>query len=212
VTTLPRDPLTDTHRLLIDGSNLLHALSRRRPTSSGSAGQTVPDGPKTMPAAALIGRIRGIIPPSIGIELIFDGMPDRGMRGERVAAGLIVRHSGRRTADELLLSLVDEARGVAGAEAAAGLLVVSDDRALRNALHLRGARTAGCTWLLGRLDRPKLAAPSVGNRRPPKPSGAGSSAHGSDDEDRVGWTPGRGATRKRGNPHRGKPSSGTMRS
>ena len=88
------------------------------------------------------------------------------MRGERVAAGLIVRHSGRRTADEVLLSLVDETRAVAGAAATGALLVVSDDHALRASLRAKGARTAGSAWLLGRLERPKLSAPSVGNRRP----------------------------------------------
>jgi hypothetical protein len=207
--------LFETDRLLVDGTNLLHALSRRRPAPNE----------EVMPPAALIGRLRGIIPAPIGIELIFDGMPDRGMRGERVAAGLIVRYAGRRSADELLLSLVDETRAAAGADAAAGLLVVSDDRALRNALHLRGARTAGCSWLLGRLERPKLAAPSVGNRRAAKPSTSASTSgsatasaattagHGAEPDDegpRSGWKPGRGATKKRGNPRRGRSSSGRM--
>ena len=103
MTTLPRDPLTGTDRLLIDGTNLLHALSRK---------------PGAAPQAALIGRLRAIVPASIGIELVFDGVPDPGMRGERVASGLIVRHAGRRSADEVLLSLVDETRAVAGAAAA----------------------------------------------------------------------------------------------
>jgi len=143
VTTLPRDPLTGTDRLLIDGTNLLHALSRK---------------PGAAPQAALIGRLRAIVPAAIGIELVFDGAPDRGMRGERVAAGLIVRHSGRRTADEVLLSLVDETRAVAGAAATGALLVVSDDHALRASLRAKGARTAGSAWLLGRLERPKLSA------------------------------------------------------
>ena len=87
------------------------------------------------------------------------------MRGERIAAGLTVRHAGRRTADEVLLSLVDETRAVAGAAATGALLVVSDDHALRASLRREGARTAGSAWLLGRLERPKLSAPSVGNRR-----------------------------------------------
>lgn len=192
MTTLPRDPLTGTDRLLIDGTNLLHALSKR----AGPA-----------PPAALIGRLRAMVPASIGIELVFDGMPERGMRGERVAGGLIVRHAGRRTADELLLSLVDEARAAVGLEGTAGLLVVSDDHALRASLRSKGARTAGAAWLLGRLDRSKLSAPSVGNRRPPPPT---TPANAPDEPDRPGWKPGRGATRKRGNPRRGHPPSGSM--
>lgn len=193
MTTLPRDPLTGTDRLLIDGTNLLHALSRK---------------PGAAPQAALIGRLRAIVPASIGIELVFDGAPDRGMRGERVASGLIVRHAGRRSADEVLLSLVDETRAVAGAAATGALLVVSDDHALRASLRAKGARTAGSAWLLGRLERPKLSAPSVGNRRPPPVSRP--TEERDPDVERPGWNPGRGATTKRGNPRRRRPSSGSM--
>ena len=192
MTTLPRDPLTGTDRLLIDGTNLLHALSRK---------------PGAAPQAALIGRLRAIVPAAIGIELVFDGAPDPGMRGERVASGLIVRHAGRRSADEVLLSLVDETRAVAGATATGALLVVSDDHALRASLRAKGARTAGSAWLLGRLERPKLSAPSVGNRRP-------AAARPTEERDpaieQPRWKPGRGATTKRGNPRRGRPSSGSM--
>jgi hypothetical protein len=178
--------------LLIDGTNLLHAMSRK----AGAA-----------PQAALIGRLRAIVPASIGIELVFDGAPDSGMRGERIAAGLIVRHAGRRSADELLLSLVDETRATAGSAAAGALLVVSDDHALRASLRAKGARTAGSAWLLGRLDRPKLSAPSVGNRRPARGGPNGEGAPGGDG---PRWKPGRGATTKKGNPRRGRPSSGSM--
>jgi hypothetical protein len=208
VTSLPKDPLTGTDRLLVDGTNLLHAVSNR---------------PGAAPQATLIGRLRAMVPASIGIELIFDGMPERGMRGERVAAGLIVRHAGRRSADELLLSLVDEARAAVGAAGLSGILVVSDDHALRAQLRTKGARTAGAAWLLGRLDRPKLSAPSVGNRRPPSSGGGGGRGGGpsgggqpgrddptGDDDAKPGWRPGRGATTKRGNPRRGRPSSGSM--
>ena len=192
MTTLPRDPLSGTDRLLIDGTNLLHVLSRK---------------PGAAPQAALIGRLRAIVPASIGIELVFDGAPDRGMRGERVASGLIVRHAGRRSADEVLISLVEETRSTAGLAAAAALLIVSDDHALRSALRAKGARTAGSAWLLGRLDRPKLSSPSVGNRRSARGGPAGADTG---DQDRPGWKPGRGATAKKGNPRRGRPSSGSM--
>lgn len=191
MTSLPPDPLSGTDRLLIDGTNLLHAMTKR----SGAA-----------PQAALIGRLRAMVPAAIGIELVFDGRPDAGMRGERVAAGLIVRHAGRQTADELLLSLVDEARAAVGPSGTAALLVVSDDHGLRAALRAKGARTAGSAWLLGRLARPRLSAPSVGNRRPP----AGAPSREDDGPERRAWKPGRGATAKRGNPRRGRPSSGSM--
>jgi hypothetical protein len=193
--TRPRDPLVATDRLLVDGSNLLHALAR----GAGQAG---------LPQAALIGRLRAAIPAGIGVELVFDGAAESGMRGERIASGLTVRHSGRRSADDVLLSLVDQTGAAAGAQGIAGLLVVTDDRALRDALHAKGARTAGTAWLLGRLERPGLAAPSVGNRRSP----AAAQHSSSDDPDREPWKPGRGATTKRGNPRRRRPSSGSMRS
>lgn len=186
-----RDPLAATDRLIIDGSNLLPALA---------------GGGDRVPPAALIGRLRAAIPASVGIELVFDGAPEPGLRGERIAAGLIVRHSGRRSADDLILGLVDQARAVAGMGGVAGLLVVTDDRELRTSVQAIGARTAGANWLLGRLDRARLSAPSVGNRRAPTTPTPASD----DDHDRVPWKPGRGATRKRGNPRRRRPSSGSM--
>jgi hypothetical protein len=156
----------------------------------------------------VIGRLRAAIPAPIGVELVFDGAPEAGLRGERIASGLIVRHAGRRSADDVLLGLVDQAREAAGASGASGLLVVTDDHALRVALQPKGARTAGTGWLLARLDRPRLASPSLGNRRPPTIPGA---ARDDDrDDDRPPSKPGRRATVKRGNPRRGRPSSGSM--
>jgi hypothetical protein len=176
------DPLAGTDRLLIDGSNLLHALRR--------------DGAGA-PPAALIGRLRGVVPATVAIELVLDGQPEPGMYGARVASGLVVRHGGRRTGDDVLLRLVDEARE--GHAALDNILVVTDDRQLRVALGARGVRTAGTRWLLGRLERGRLSAPSTGNPRGPAP--ARDAARGPDD-DRPGWRPGRGATTKHGNPKR----------
>ena len=181
-----RDPLAHTDRLIVDGSNLLPALARR-----GGA----------VPAAALIGRLRAAIPPTTAVELVFDGAPDPGLRGERIASGVVVRHSGRRTADDVIADTV-ESIGRATAER---LLIVTDDRELGGAVRARGAKTAGTAWLIGRLDRPRLASPSIGNRRPPPTPPATA-----DDPDRDPWQPGRGATTKRGNPRRRRRSSGSM--
>lgn len=198
--TTPRDPLLGTDRLLVDGTNLLHAIARR---------------PGAAPSAALIGRLRAAIPAGVGIELVLDGPPDRGMRGQRVASGLLIRHSGRRSADALLVDLVDDTRQAAGPSGAFGLLVVTDDHELRTRVRAGGARATGTAWLIGRLERPRLASPSIGNRRPPKPAAATATAptggaRDDDDGHRPGWTPGRGATSKRGNPHRARRSSGRM--
>jgi len=191
MTTLPKDPLAATDRLLIDGSNLLHALTRG--SGAGAA-----------PPAAVIGRLRGVAPASVQIDLVFDGPAERSLRGERIAPGLVVRYSGPRTGDEVILTLVDEISMVGGAEGTAAVLVVTDDRELRHRLKTRGARTAGCTWLIGRLERPsRKGSAMVGNARPPHQRLAASATPKDGDEpDRPGWQTGRGATTKKGNPRR----------
>src|SRR3954453_19721536 len=140
------DPMTGTTRLLVDGTNLLHQLS---------------SGPERQPPAALIGRLRAAIPPEVSIELVFDGPAERGLRGERIAHGVSVRYGGRHSADTVLVTLVEDA----GTQAADAILGVAGDGGLRHAVQRRGARTAGTTWLLRRLDRPRLSSPSAGNRR-----------------------------------------------
>ncbi|HVL52867.1 MAG TPA: hypothetical protein VM344_01245 [Vitreimonas sp.] len=189
------DPLAATDRLLVDGSNLLHAMRRH---DRGTLGDEAPP-----PAAALIGRLRAAIPPNIGIELVLDGPSDRGMHNQRIASGLIVRYSGRRSADDVLLALVDDVGRSAGPgirerrAVVDNLLVVTDDRDLRLALQNRGVRSAGSRWLIGRLDRRVSSSPTTGNRRPPaRPP------EQTDEDERAGWRPGRGATTKRGNPKR----------
>jgi hypothetical protein len=192
-----RNPLAATQRLLVDGTNLLYSLSR----NGGAA-----------PPAALIGRLRAVVPANVAIELIFDGPPERGLRGERIAAGTSVRYGGARTADAVILALIDDVRLVDGADGTAGLLVVTDDRDLRHGARMRGARTARAAWLLGRLGAGRLSSPSIGNPRPPRPVANASAGDEDEDEsERVGWRPGRGATTKRGNPRRSPKTGGTGR-
>jgi hypothetical protein len=204
-----RDPLAATQRLLVDGTNLLFSLSR---TSAAA------------PAAALIGRMRAITPAHVTIELIFDGPPERGLRNERIAAGTVVRYGGARSADAVILTIIEDVRMLDGADGTASLLIVTDDRDLKYEARMRGARTAGSAWLLGRLGSGRLASPSIGNPRPPRQPGgraggggggpatsaAGTDGEG-DDAERVGWRPGRGATTKRGNPKRSPKAGGTGR-
>jgi YacP-like NYN domain len=197
VTSPTRDPLANTTKLLIDGTNLLHALTH---------------GPgDRRPPAAVIGRLRAAIPAAAAITLVFDGPPEPGVRGERIAGGVAVRYSGRRSADEVLLQLVNDAATWSEADGpgAASVLVVTDDRDLRSAIHRRGGRSAGTHWLIGRLDRPRLAAPSVGNARPPRPPRVAQDLRTETDVDDAAprWSPGRGATTKRGNPKRASKGS-----
>jgi hypothetical protein len=185
-----RDPLLGVTQLLVDGTNLLHAMSR---------------GPDPKPAAALIGRLRGAIPPTATITLVFDGPPERGIRGERIAGGLTVQYSGRYSADTILVTLVEDAAMTSdSATATDSILVVTDDRDLKFALRKRGARTTGSAWLIGRLDRPGLSSPGVGNRRPPAPPRVAQQKPGEEtqEDQEVRWSPGRGATTKHGNPKR----------
>jgi hypothetical protein len=213
-----RDPLIGVERLLLDGNNLLHAIST---------------GPAAAPQATLIGRLRAVIPAGIRIEIVFDGPPDKGLHGTRLAHGLTVRHAGRLTADAMLLRLVMEATGGIASSPTPALLVVTDDGRLAQDLRTRGAATLGTSWIVRRLARPRLAAPSVGRPRPPASAdrasggagigggprsgrGQGGTAGVGDiggdpgrpeardaEAARTGWRPGRGATTKRGNPRRG---------
>lgn len=188
-----RDPLEGVDRLLVDGTNLLHALRR----GGASGGQRPPGGSGPPPAAAVVGRLRAAIPAGVGIEIVLDGPPDPGSGNVRVASGVIVRYAGRASADALLVRLVAEAAPGSIAEAS-NLLVVTDDNGLAAELRRRGARTARTAWLIRRLERVTAASPTVARpRRPPVPP--------PDDEDGVEtrrWAPGRGATTKRGNPRR----------
>ena len=185
-----RNPLEGVTQLLVDGTNLLHAMTR---------------GPDRQPPAALIGRLRGAIPPETRITIVFDGPPERSIRGERIAGGLTVQYGGRYSADTILVTLVEDA-AMASSESNAtdSILVVTDDRDLKFALRKRGARTTGSAWLIGRLDRPRLASPSAGNSRPPAPPRIPQPQPGEETEEMTEprWNPGRGATTKRGNPRR----------
>ena len=79
---------------------------------------------------------------------MFDGPPDRGLRGERIASGVSVRHSGRRSGDDVIVGLVDHAAMTSGTRGVQGVLVVTDDRHLATTVRDLGARTAGTSWLL----------------------------------------------------------------
>ncbi|MHB8891907.1 MAG: hypothetical protein ACYC65_07655 [Candidatus Limnocylindrales bacterium] len=185
----PSSPFDGIDRLVVDGTNMLYRMG------SGTAA----------PPAAIIGRLRAAIPPGITIDLLFDGI-GHGVKG-RVAQHMFVRYSGRHTADEAILDLTAAAGEAAGGspEAYERMLVVTNDRDLRERLESRGVRTRPTQWLLNRLDLPRLASPAPGNRRPTIGTGhtvAASNPFAPDESDRKGWKPGRGATTKTGPPHK----------
>ena len=134
------DPLAGVERVFIDGSNLLHALARGRP------------GGETGPAGAVIGRIRAAFPDGVILDLVFDGPAWGGIKG-RLATGLRVAYSGRMSADHVIIEGVAAQLTADGPGATWGILVVTDDRGLRDLVRSKGARTAGTAWLAGRMGR-----------------------------------------------------------
>jgi hypothetical protein len=217
-----RRVLDGIERLVVDGTNVLHALRRS---------------PSPLPAAALIGRLRSIVPPGVSVILVLDGSPEQGLVSRHVASGVEIRYAGRFTADEIIARLVEHEF----AASSEGTLVVTDDIGLANIVRRTGARTTRNGWLLDRLDRQRLSAPSAGRPSTPPPgpppargtgtspagrnagrsfsgrppassptsAGAGSGAGAAAEADAEGprWSPGRGATRKIGNGRR-RPSTG----
>ena len=199
----PRRPLEGIDRIIIDGTNVLHALERQA------------DPP---PAATLIGRLRSVIPAELKIVLVLDGPPSPGLATRRLASGLELRHAGRRTADMVILDLVTgkiaPTRG--NDSPTPPTLVVSDDRELTYRARQLGATTIGSSWLIERLSGSRLASPGAGRPLPPPSApGAGSGGpggfegsegstaeapgHSGTATEREPWTPGRGATHKTGN-------------
>ncbi len=209
-----RDPLLGIERLVVDGTNVVHALG----------------GGQEAATTSLVGRLRSVVPAPIAIDLVFDGPPAPGL-GRRIGPGLTVHHAADRPADDLIVGLVAAAvdrasrvgsrplradrsspRAASGSRSTPAVLVVTDDADLRRRVRLRGAVTAPASWLVARLARPRPVAPAAGNRRAPTPlrSGTESRAGGAtpdgarppEEAERPPWRPGRGATTKRGNPRR----------
>jgi predicted RNA-binding protein with PIN domain len=169
--------LEGVDRLIVDGTNVLHALRRTA---------------DPLPAAALIGRLRAIVPPGVAVVLVLDGSPEHGLVSRHIAAGVEIRYSGRTTADELIIRLAERDF----AAESTGLLVVTDDNALASVVRRVGGRTVRNNWLLGLLTRQRIAAPSIGRPMTPPP-----------DANRPAWTPGSRAS-LRGTPARGSGGSG----
>ena len=119
------------------------------------------------PPAAVIGRLRAAVPGTVTIDLVFDGM-GHGVFG-RVAQGMTVRYSGKRSADDVILDLASEAAMEAGADRRPShVLAVTNDRELREPARGEGrpdGAAAVADWDASTCRRSPPAAP--GNRRPP---------------------------------------------
>lgn len=204
------DPMAGVERVFIDGSNLLFALGR------GPARENRPamGGAPPLPPGAIIGRLRAAFPPAVSVELVFDGRALGGVNG-RLATGLRVSYSGGETADRLIDEGVLAQLNADGPAGTWGILVVTDDRGLRNLVVSKGARVAGTAWLARRIgqsfdDAPSRGGPSGGQRggqgsRGGSGSGGGASSRG----DRSSGSPGQGRATRRTGPSIPGPKAGT---
>lgn len=201
----PADRFAGVELLLVDGNNLLHRLA---------------GGPEPTAVRLLLARLRAVVPASSSAIVMLDGAPDPGapMR-RRIDAHLEVRHSGGRLdADDRLVAIVADWP----LTNRAAITVVTDDRALADRIRRLGGRPRRLEWLTMVLERPTaggpghapgrgFGGPAAGRRAareigPDRPAEEAAEDSGDDVEAaaRPPWTPGRGATRKRGNPHRAR--------
>ena len=167
--------------LLIDGNNLLH----RR---AGSAD----------PAAlrGLLPRLAAAIPEDVATTVMLDGHSAPGSgRTQRVRRGFEIRHAGSRSADDALFDIVR----ATSPGSRAMTTVVTDDRPLSDRVRHLGAHTQRLAWLEQALGTGASGGVGIGGGRRPRDV---TTPQETPDDERVPWHPGRGATRKRGNPRR----------
>ncbi len=181
------DPLASAGRLIVDGRNVLGAMRR--------AGGDVPP-------QALIGRLATVVGAQTRIVVVFDGRRDAGAIVPQRSPRLLVRWSGAESADDLIVRIA--------ADGPDDTVVVTDDIELGTRVRALGAASFRSRALLERFAMQRQTAPGVGQGRPPAGSptagGRGPAGKGDDEPDRAAWKPGRGATRKTGNPKRGRPA------
>jgi len=138
-------------RILIDGRNVQYALARAGSTPAAGGGSTrAAGGGAPLPTVALIARLRAAFAPPTEVELILDGHAGGGPSG-RLAPGFSVSYSRHATADEVIGDRVAEALLALGPAGAWSVIVVSDDREVRDNARRNGARVEGTAWLAARL-------------------------------------------------------------
>jgi len=158
-----RNPAGGVRLVVVDGRNVQFAL--RRATSGD------------LPDTALIARLRAAL---AGLEtrLILDGHPAGSPQG-RIAPGFAVEFGRHRDADSVIGDIVVEGARELGPAGVDSILVVTDDRAVREHSRRQGARVAATSWLVARVERidrglgtgPGQAKPgaSIGHAGPPRP-------------------------------------------
>jgi hypothetical protein len=185
----PDPRLDELDLLLIDGDNLLHGVRGSRDEGG---------------VAWLLPRLRDWRPPHLEIVVGLDGHAAPGAaRRQRVTRGVVFAHSGSGSADDLLIELL-RAQPYAGRSRTA---VVTQDRGLQDRARRAGGTTRSVAWLMQQL----AGRTGSGARGQGQPMGIGQGKppprrHFEPPdptvEERAAWSPGRGATRKKGNPRR----------
>jgi hypothetical protein len=165
------DPLAGISRVVVDGSN------QRGPSS------------EPLPEEELARSLRRLFAASIEVIVVFDTDPPHGGSTVRSVGGVTVVHARAGGGDDAIVRRVADAPTVS--------LVVTDDAELRERVEEQGARAVRNQWLRERHGRGRASAASIGRRviRPPREGLAGAEP---DADDRPRWSPGRGATAKRG--------------
>ena len=184
--------LEEIDLLLIDGDNLLHDVRGSRDEGG---------------VAWLLPRLSGWRPQHLRIIVGLDGHPPPGEASrKRVTRGIDFHHSRSRSADDMLIDLL-RAQPYAGRSRTA---VVTRDRGLQARANRAGGITRSVDWLMQQVvgsqsrgggQSGKTTKPvGIGQGKPPKKRHF--DAPDPDEEARQSWQPGRGATKKTGNPKR----------
>ncbi len=152
------------------------------------------------------------MPVGMRVSIILDGMPDPGAPLHEHIGSVAISHAGRRSADDAIVEAVEHRMY----DERPGTIVVTDDRGLADRIKRLGALHRRIDWLQDALDlsrrgsrvpgSPPAPIGRPGIRPPQTPARAAAPADGTatDEPERAPWSPGRGATKKRGNPRRGR--------
>jgi hypothetical protein len=146
-------------RVLVDGRNVQRALER------GAA-------PGSIPTGTLIASLRAAFPPPTEVELILDGHRSGSPAG-RVAPGFSVQFTRAASADEVIGNRVAEAFRTLGPARAWSIVVITDDREVRDHARRHGARVEGTAWLSDRFVSGDRRGGAIGHGRAPRPRDVG---------------------------------------
>ena len=147
-----RSPLDGIDLVLIDGNNLLH----RQRQGAGDAA-----------ARGVLVTLRRVLPAAVRAVFLLDGHAEPGtpMR-ERISPTLDVRPSGSHTADDAIVSEINDLPWAARGRT----IVVTDDRALADRSRTAGALTRRLEWLTALPTAPAAGPtkrqPTIGARKP----------------------------------------------